>query len=609
MPETRPAGKNSPFGGVVKSMGLVFGDIGTSPIYTLAVVFLLTKRTAGNVAGILSLVVWTLIILVSGEYAWLAMGLGEKGEGGTIVLREMLIRLVKKSRPVAIVTFLAILGISLLIGDGVITPAISILSAVEGIRLIPGFGHISQTILILIASSIAILLFSFQRRGTERIAGAFGPVMLVWFGVLALSGTVSILKAPVVLASINPWYGMKFMMHNGLAGFFILSEVTLCATGGEALYADMGHLGREPIRNAWRFVFIALVLSYLGQGSFILRHPGAKSVLFEMLYSQAPHLYVPFLVLSIAATIIASQAMISGMFSIVYQGITTRLMPMFRVEYTSAELRSQIYMGFVNWFLLGAVLLIMVVFKQSSSLAAAYGLAVTGTMTLTGIMMSWIFYLRRKPALMLVSVIVALVDAVFLFSNMFKIPYGGYWSLIIASMPCYLIVLFTTGQRRLYRRLRPVKIEKFLADYKEAVSVAHRIRGTALFFSKDPSEIPPYMVNTMLVNGIIYEENIIVSITKRYEPFGVKVDFQPALAPGLGVLKVDAGYMEVIDLEKRLKATGIDEKAIFYGIEEIVTTNGFWQMFSIIKRISPSFVQFYKLPSDKMHGVVTRVEM
>ncbi len=608
MPEAA-ADKNSPFAGVVKSMGLVFGDIGTSPIYTLTVVFLLTRPTAGNVAGILSLVVWTLIILVSVEYAWLAMGLGEKGEGGTIVLREILVRLVRKVRPAAFVTFLTVLGISLLIGDGVITPAISILSAVEGIRLIPGFVHTGRAEIVLIAAAIAALLFSFQRHGTERIAGAFGPVMLVWFGALALSGTASIIKAPVVLASINPWYGMQFMMRHGLEGFFILSEVTLCATGGEALYADMGHLGREPIRNAWRFVFLALLLSYLGQGSFILRHPKSRDILFEMIYSQAPLLYVPFLLLSVAATIIASQAMISGMFSIVYQGITTRLMPMFRVEYTSAELRSQIYMGFVNWFLLGAVLFIMVIFKESSRLAAAYGLAVTGTMTITGIMMSWIFYLRKKWALLPVSAVVALVDMVFLFSNIFKVPYGGYWSLIIAAMPCSLIMLFTHGQKRLYRRLRPVAIDKFLPDYKEAVSTAHRIRGTALFFAREASEVPPYMANTVLANGIIYEENVIVSITKRDEPFGVKVDFQPALAPGLDVLKVDAGYMEVIDLEKHLKATGIDEKVIFYGIEEIVTTNVLWRIFSIIKRVTPSFVQFYKLPAGKMHGVVTRVEM
>ncbi len=597
------------FMGVIKSLGLVFGDIGTSPIYTLAVVFLLTKATPENVAGVLSLVVWTLIILVSIEYAWLAMSLGEKGEGGTIVLREILIGLVGKARSAALVTFLAIIGVSLLIGDGVITPAISILSAVEGLLLIPGLGGTPQDVLILIASAIAVLLFFFQRRGTERVSRAFGPIMLVWFGTLALSGAASVIKAPVVLHFINPLYGIRFMAHNGIAGFFILSEVVLCATGGEALYADMGHLGREPIRKAWHLVFIALVLSYLGQGSFILRNPGARNVLFEMLYRQAPHLYIPFLLLSVAATVIASQAMISGMFSIVYQGITTRIMPMFRIEYTSAELRSQIYIGFVNWFLMVAVLFIMMEFRQSSRLAAAYGLAVTGTMTLTGLMMSWIFYLRRKFSLLPVSLLVTLVDLIFLFSNLFKIPHGGYWSLIVASVPFSIIIIYMQGQRRLYNRLRYVPLETFLADYREKIPLAHRIRGTALFFARDPAEMPPYIVNTMLANEIIYEDNVIVTITKRDQPLGVTVDFSLSPAPGLRVLKVATGYMEIIDLEKILRGVGIDEKVIFYGLEEIVTSSVPWRMFAAIKKLTPAFVQFYKLPSNKLHGVVTRVEM
>lgn len=236
--------------GIVNSMGLVFGDIGTSPIYTLTVIFLLTKPTEAHVIGVLSLIIWTLIILVTMEYAWLAMSLGKKGEGGTIVLKEILVPLLKSGRSVSFITILAYIGTSFLLGDGVITPAISILSAVEGIRIISGFENTGQGVLMLIACLIAIFLFSFQKKGSDKIAWAFGPIMLVWFFALAISGIVSIIYTPGVLKAINPYYAIDFLSKNGIIGFFVLSEVTLCCTGGEALYADMGHLGREPILNA-----------------------------------------------------------------------------------------------------------------------------------------------------------------------------------------------------------------------------------------------------------------------------------------------------------------------------------------------------------------------
>lgn len=342
--------------GVINSMGLVFGDIETSPIYTLTVIFLLTRPTEAHVIGVLSLIVWTLIILVTLEYAWLAMSLGKKGEGGTIVLKEILVPLLKSSRNVAFVTILAYIGTSFLIGDGVITPAISILSAVEGMRIIPAFENIGQGTIMFISGLIAIALFSVQSKGIEKITWVFGPIMVLWFLSIAFSGVASIFYTPSVLKAINPYYGIKFLLDNGITGFFVLSEVILCATGGEALYADMGHLGREPILKAWRFVFLALVLNYLGQGAFIIRNPGSTNVLFQMINQQASLLYIPFLILSITATIIASQAMISGMFSIVYQGITTRIMPMLKIDYTSGQLRSQIYISAVNWMLLISVL-------------------------------------------------------------------------------------------------------------------------------------------------------------------------------------------------------------------------------------------------------------
>ena len=354
---------DSYWGGIVKSMGLVFGDIGTSPIYTLTVIIALTKPTPENIYGIISLIVWTLVILVNVEYAWLAMGLGRKGEGGTIVLKEILARLLKPGRQLAFVGILSFLGVSLLLGDGVITPAISILSAVEGLELIPSLAHTPQSVLILIAALIAVVLFIFQNKGTDKVAKAFGPLMVLWFVALTLSGGISICSHLEILKSLSPWYAIKFLSQNGLAGFLVLSEVILCATGGEALYADMGHLGRKPIIRAWYFVFVALIINYLGQGAFIINNPKATNILFGMVQGQAPILYIPFLILTVMATVIASQALISGVFSIVYQGITTRIMPLMRVANTSSHLKSQIYIGSVNWMLLILVIFIMLVFK------------------------------------------------------------------------------------------------------------------------------------------------------------------------------------------------------------------------------------------------------
>lgn len=597
------------FRGIVNSMGLVFGDIGTSPIYTLTVIFLLTRPTETHVIGILSLIIWTLIILVTLEYAWLAMSLGKKGEGGTIVLKELLVPLLKSSRNISIVTLLAYIGTSFLMGDGVITPAISILSAVEGLRIIPEFNNIGQGIIILISGIIAIALFSIQSKGIERITWIFGPIMLLWFITIAFSGIVSIIYTPDVIRAVNPYYAIRFLLDNGIVGFFVLSEVILCATGGEALYADMGHLGREPILKAWRLVFVALVLNYLGQGAFLIRNPHSTNILFQMMHQQVQILYIPFLILSIVATIIASQAMISGMFSIVYQGITTRIMPMLKIDYTSGILKSQIYISTINWALLIAVLFMMLTFRESTNLAAAYGLAVTGTMSITGILMTAIFYHRQQIAKAIISLLITVIDLVFLLSNTYKIPHGGYWSIIIAAFIFSLIVIYTAGQERLYELMRLMKTDNFLEKYNHVYATQNKITGTALFFARDIERIPQYISHVMFKNNIIYENNIFISIIKSDSPFGVETSFKKGMAKGLGLFEIKMGYMEIIDVEQILKENGITEKTIFYGIEDIFTNNLVWKVFSVIKKLSPSFVQFYRLPPGELHGVMTRFEM
>ena len=601
--------EDSFWGGIIKALGLVFGDIGTSPIYTLTVVFALTKPTIENVYGILSLVFWTMTILVTVEYAWLAMALGRKGQGGEIVLREILIKMLKKGRLLAFAGFLSFLGVSLLLGDGVITPAISILSAVEGLLLIPAFAGLKQSILVVIAACIACTLFFFQSRGTDKMAGIFGPVMAVYFGALMVSGLVSISGMPGIVKAVSPHYAFEFFRANGLASFFVLSEVILCATGGEALYADMGHLGRKPIVRAWYFVFFALYLNYLGQGAFIIQHPETKNILFGMINHQAPLLYVPFLLLTIMATIIASQAIISGVFSIVYQGITTRLMPLMKVDYTSTHIQSQIYIGAVNWGLMVAVVFVMFFFQKSGNLAAAYGMAVTGSMTITAIMMVMVYSNTMKKWKVPIVVVVGVLDVIYFASTFSKIPHGAYWSLILASIPFITIIVWTRGQKALYHALRPLDLETFMLSYEQIYGKQRNIPGTGLFFVRGLDVIPPYMVHCVIRSNIIYERNVLISILRTDEPFGLENVHTPDVGPGLEGFEIKAGYMEVIDIEKIIRAHGITEKVIFYGIEDIATANPVWKFFALIKKLTPNFVQFNKLPAAKLQGVVTRVEM
>lgn len=594
---------------IVKSMGLVFGDIGTSPIYALTAIFLLIPPTPENVMGILSLIIWTLTILVTVEYTYLAMHLGKKGEGGTIVLKETLLPLLKSGNQVAFVTLLAIIGISLFIGDGVITPAISILSAVEGILLIPGFEATPQTYLMIIAGVIAICLFSFQSRGTERVAWTFGPVMLIWFIALAGFGLMALISSPSVLLALNPLLGIGYVLNHGLEGFLILSSVILCATGSEALFADMGHLGREPIIKAWYFVFIALALNYLGQGAFAMTHPEAKNILFEMVFTNLQVVYVPFLILSIAATVIASQAMISGIFSIVYQGITTRIMPLLRIEYTSPQLRSQIYIDVMNWMLLFAVLLVILIFRSSNNLTLAYGLAVAGDMAITGILITMIMFHRGEIIRTLLAAGILVVNFAFLIATFHKIPYGGYISLLIAFIPFCVIMIYVNGQKRLANALSPLPLDEFLPKFSQTYTTVNRISGSALFFARDFRKLPQYIPRIMFTNNIVYDDNIIISIIRTEQPFGVTWGFTKELTPGLSIFEIYLGYMEIADIGHILKEAEIDEKTIFYGMEDIVTLHVVWRIFAILKKLSPSMVQFYKLPSDRIHGVVTRVEM
>lgn len=594
---------------VIKSLGVVYGDIGTSPIYTFAVILLLVQPTKETIFQILSMIVWTLTMLVTVQYAWLATSLSKRGEGGTVVLVQILLPYLKGARLAALVTVLGFVGISLMIGDGVITPAISILSAVEGIMLIPGYEETPKLVLLVIAAGIAFALFAVQKKGVEKVASAFGPIMVIWFFALGIAGGYFIFQNSEVLRALSPFYALEFVVQHPFIAFVVLADVLLCATGGEALYADMGHLGRLPILKGWLFASAALILCYYGQGAFLLSHPEAvKSPFFEMFRFLAPALYVPMVLLAIMATVIASQAMISGIFSVLYQAMTTRIFPHFNVEYTSDELRSQIYVGSVNWFLFVCVIAILFDFGESSKLAAAYGLSVAGAMSITGILMSLIFMYKKEYFKMSIAVVTGLMSIAFFASSWMKIPHGGYWSLIIASVPLFIIVLYTQGQKRLYASFVPVDKDVFLDEYSNRYRSGDHVDGTALYFARNAEAIPAYIAKTMFQNGIIYDYNIIVTIKTTHEPHGIFSKLSP-LGEALDLLVIHAGYMEKLNVEKLLRERNINERTIFYGDEEIVSDNILWKIYSLIKDLSPNFVSFYNFPHEKLIGVARRAKI
>jgi len=593
----------------IKALGIVFGDIGTSPIYTLSAIFAFLPISIDNVMGISSLIIWTLILLVAGQYAWLAMSLAQEynGEGGIIVLRQILIPLLTTHKARAVVIVLSFIGTAFFIGDGVITPAISILSAVEGLKYIPHFNALSQNSIIILAILITLCLFAFQRHGTERLSHAFGPVMIVWFSFLSIAGIIALLKNPSILYALSPYYGLKFLYQNSFTGFLILSKVILCATGSEPLYADMGHLGRKPIIGAWLFVFPALCLIYLGQSAFILEHPASQNIFYEMVLHQFQFLYIPILLLSIIATVIASQAMISGLFSIVYQAMTTHIMPRLHIEYTSKYMMSQIFIPAVNLFLGVLVILTIIQFKSSQELTVAYGISVSGSMTITAILLTAIFFLKRFFIKGSAAAGLILVNLAFLASNLFKIPYGGYWSLFIAIIPFTLIMIYSLGQRKLYTTLKSIQLNAFIEKFILLSEKFPHIKGSALFLSKTTDSLPAYITTTLFSNNIMYEENYILKIETVKTAFGTTTHLQE-LAPSLKLLIIKVGYLEVVNIEKILTSLNIYPKVIFYGIENLRSRNPFWNLYILIKKLTTSFVEFYKFPTQKLHGVQVQID-
>ena len=596
------------FKSVVRAMGLVFGDIGTSPIYTMTVIFLLLPSTLENILGVVSLIIWTLVLIVFGQYILLAMRVDHFGEGGVLVLRHFIVKYIKqKGKNVMFFSVLGYIGAALLLGDGVITPSISILSAVEGIRLVSFFSSISTHTIVIISVIIAFILFLFQSQGSDRIALAFGPIMAIWFISLAVTGLISVIEIPAILQAINPLCAIRFCISHGFTTFLILAQIILCATGAEALYADIGHIGKKPIIRAWMFVFMALLLSYLGQGAFLLHKPQSTVLLFEMVHHQSRLGYIPFLILSILATVIASQSLISGAFSIIYQAIMMHKLPQMKISFTSTKMKSQIYIGVINWSLMISVVFMMLHFQKSENLASAYGLAVTGTIMISAFLMGIIFYYKRNLWCCIACIPLFLIDACFFISCVTKLPSGGYWSLIIAAIPLLLIAIWTKGEAKMKQVKQTLPLNSFLDQYREVYHTKPRIPGVALYSISDYHNVSPYVVNNMLRQGIVYETNILMSIFITSEPFGYMSTETQQLADGLFHFDIYLGYMDLqCDLRSRIEEKGFDPRVIFYPVDRIRTSSLRWIPYAMAKRLSPAYTTYFtsSIPVTKIHGVL-----
>ena len=501
------------------SMGVVYGDIGTSPLYAFREA--VSAATGGAAAtpdavlGVISLILWALTIVVTLKYVVVLLRADNNGEGGTLALMALATRV--GGRWAEIVAALGIIGASLFFGDALITPAISVLSAIEGLKIVtPAFDPyvVPLTIVILVA------LFAAQSRGTARVAAFFGPITAIWFVAIAIPGIVAIAGDPWILLAINPFYGLKFLVSHGVIGLVTLGAVFLAVTGAEALYADLGHFGRRPIQTAWlAFVFPSLALNYLGQGALLLADPSAIENPFFLLYPNWAQL--PMVLLATAATVIASQAVITGAYSLTHQAIQLGLLPRFEIRHTSETREGQIYLPRVNTLLLLGVLLLVTTFRSSSSLASAYGIAVTGTMVVTTTMafvVIWKVWRWSPLAAALLITPFLLLDLTFLAANLLKVVQGGWMPLALGSLVLTAMYTWRRGTRLLAEKTRrqetPLDQLVVMLERKPPIKVP----GTAVFLTSDPHSAPTALMHSLKHYKVLHEKNVVLTIESVHTP-------------------------------------------------------------------------------------------
>jgi len=608
------------------AIGVVYGDIGTSPLYAIKQTFgaQAVPPTEENVLGILSLMFWSLILVVSIKYAGFIMRADNKGEGGIMALTALAQRSVRSSQRARWwIIVLGLFGASLFFGDGVITPAISVLGAVEGLEVVaPKLSHF----VVPIAAVIVLMLFAFQNRGTGRVGAVFAPVMSLWFVVLAGLGGWHIVEHPGVLRAISPYYAMEFFAHEHWVAFFALGTVVLCITGAEALYADMGHFGKKPIRLSWfGLVLPALVLNYFGQGALLIANPAAaENPLYLMV---PPSLLIPMIVLATAAAVIASQAVISGAFSVTREAIQLGYLPRMEVRHTSKETRGQIYLPWINRMLLVLTLAVVIGFRSSDNLGAAYGIAVVGTMTIDSILVMIIF--RRmwnwsKPHVALVGGMFLFVDAAFLTANADKVEHGGWFPLVLGSVIFTMMATWRRGRELVMREIRQsgLALEPFIGSI--AAHPPLRVPGTAVFLTANLDAVPHALLHNLKHNKVLHERNVLLTVEVLETPTADDDERMTIehLDDNFYKVTLRFGFAEdpdVPEVMESIQACGLPfdlmDTTFFLSRESIVATDrpgmARWRdkLFVFMQRNATPATAFFQIPGNRLVELGTQVEI
>jgi KUP system potassium uptake protein len=607
------------------AVGVCYGDIGTSPLYAMKEVFVghhpLTLDII-HIYGVLSLMFWSLLIIVTFKYIFVMLRADNKGEGGSLALLAMIQRRTGGGRWSNGLVMLGVLATALFFGDCMITPAISVLSAVEGLVVVEaGF----KPFVLPIALAILILLFILQARGTDILGRFFGPIMTIYFIVLAVLGLNSVAQHPEILQALNPIWAARFVDHDPLLAFLALGSVVLALTGAEALYADMGHFGRKPIQAAWVFlVFPALLLNYAGQAALMIHTPAAAENPFFLLASEDWRL--PLVILATLATIIASQAVITGAFSVIQQAVQLGLMPRFKIAHTSAKTLGQIYVPTVNWALLVMVMVLVLMFRESSNLAAAYGIAVTGTMFITTCMLT-VLVLRvwNWPVWIAVPILLVFfaIDALYFASNLTKVPDGGWFPLLAGLIAFTLLTTWARGRQLMIARLREaaMPVSVFV---KSAANSATRVPGTAVFMTSASDGVPHALLHNLKHNKVLHERVVLLTVMIEDYPYvdgDRRVELQD-LGQGFFRLVLHYGFMEDVDVPLALQAVNqcgaqfkMMDTSFFLARQTLLPSErpgmAIWRekLFAWMLRNAESAMEFFRLPTNRVVELGSQVEI
>jgi KUP system potassium uptake protein len=614
----------------IGAIGIVFGDIGTSPIYAFRETF------AGHhpldpdrlhIYGVLSLVFWSMMLMVTLKYVTVIMRADNKGEGGSLALLALINRSTPGKRWSAPIILLGVFATALFYGDSMITPAMSVLSAVEGLEVVESS---FAPFVVPIAVGILVLLFMIQSRGTAAVGRLFGPIMLTYFAVIAGLGVMYLVQAPAILAALNPWYALQFFVVDQWKAFLALGSVVLAVTGAEALYADMGHFGRNPIRVSWMFfVLPALMLNYLGQGAMVLALSPAEAAetIKNPFFYLAPEAFrLPLVILATLATIIASQAVISGAFSVTHQAIQLGFIPRLRITHTSASTAGQIYIPVINWALMVMVILLVLFFQSSSNLAAAYGIAVTGAMTIDACLIAVVLFSlwnwNKVGAVALLAVFFT-VDFLYLASNLTKVPDGGWFPLLIGVIAFTLLTTWAKGRKLMIERLREAAMP-ITIFIESAATSATRVPGTAVFMTSTPDGVPHALLHNLKHNKVLHERVIMLTVKIADVPY-VELETRCQLEPlghGFHRLVLKYGFMQEPDVPAALKqVTGCGpefkmmDTSFFLARQTLLPSSrpgmAIWRekLFAWMLRNAESAMEFFKLPTNRVVELGSQVEI